>query len=102
MVGVYPVTIGAANGVLPDASQSFTLTVAKAGQTITFANPGAQVLSITPLPLTGSATSGLAVAFTSATTSVCTVSGSSATLIAAGTCTITANQGAHANYNPAT
>ncbi|MGB0063509.1 MAG: choice-of-anchor D domain-containing protein, partial [Terracidiphilus sp.] len=46
-------------------------------QTITFSNPGTQTAG-TPLPLIATATSGLTVAFTSATTSVCTVSGTTA------------------------
>ncbi len=35
--GTYPLTIGAANGVLPDASQSFTLTVDATAPAITSA-----------------------------------------------------------------
>ena len=37
--GVYPFTIDAANGVSPDATQSFTLTVTQATPIITWANP---------------------------------------------------------------
>jgi hypothetical protein len=72
-----------------------------ASQTITFNNPGAQTVG-TPLQLTASASSGLAVSFNSQTTSVCTVSGTTATFIAAGTCTIQASQGGNANYQAAT
>ena len=46
----------------------------------------------TPLTLSATASSGLAVTFTSTTTGVCTVSGTTATFIASGTCTIDANQ----------
>ncbi len=66
-------------------------------QTITFANPGAQTVG-TPLSLSATASSGLTVAFTSATTGVCTVSGTTATFIAAGTCTIDANQAGNSTY----
>ena len=66
-------------------------------QTITFANPGTQTVG-TPLTLSATASSGLAVAFTSATTSVCTVSGTTATFVAAGTCTIDANQSGNSTY----
>jgi hypothetical protein len=38
--GSYPVTLNVSNGVNPSANQSFTLTVNKLSQTITFANPG--------------------------------------------------------------
>ena len=57
-----------------------TVTAIKAGQTITFNNPGAQTVGI-PLSLVASASSALAVSFASQTTGVCTVSGSAATLI---------------------
>jgi sugar lactone lactonase YvrE len=60
-------------------------------QTITFGQPQTQVVG-TPLTLTATATSGFPVTFTSSTASVCTVSGSTATFIAAGPCTITASQ----------
>jgi hypothetical protein len=41
------------------------------------------------------------VTFASTTTSICTVSGSTVTGVALGTCTITANQAGNANYNAA-
>ena len=46
-------------------------------------------------------TSGLAVNFTSATPGVCTVSANTVTAIAAGTCTIAANQAGNATYSAA-
>ena len=49
------------------------------------------------IALTATATSGLAVAFSSSTPTVCTVDGITADLIAAGTCTIDANQAGGAN-----
>jgi hypothetical protein len=52
----------------------------------------------TPLTLSGTATSGLTVAFTSTTTGICTVSGTTATFVAAGTCTIDANQAGNSTY----
>jgi phosphodiesterase/alkaline phosphatase D-like protein len=69
--------------------QSFTVNAE--AQTITFANPGTQTVG-TPLTLSATATSGLGVTFTSTTTGVCMVSGTTATFIASGTCTIDANQ----------
>jgi hypothetical protein len=66
-------------------------------QTITFANPGAQTVG-TPLALVATATSTLTVSFTSTTTDICTVSGATATFIAAGTCTIDANQAGNSTY----
>ncbi|MBV8465894.1 MAG: fibronectin type III domain-containing protein [Burkholderiales bacterium] len=69
-----------------------------AAQTITFAAPGAQNFGTTPT-LTATATSGLSVAFSSATTGVCTITGGGAlTFVAAGTCTINANQAGNTSF----
>jgi hypothetical protein len=70
------------------------------GQAITFASIPSQTVNTT-LPLTASATSGLPVSFASSTPLVCTVSGTTATLVAAGTCSIVASQAGNANYAPA-
>ena len=70
-------------------------------QTITFANPGMQTVG-TPLTLSATASSGLAVSFASTTTSVCTVSGTTATFLNAGTCTIQATQAGNSTYAAAT
>jgi sugar lactone lactonase YvrE len=66
-------------------------------QTISFPNPGAQTAG-TPLTLSATATSGLTVAFNSTTTEICTVSGTQATFITTGTCTIDANQAGNSTY----
>ena len=65
-------------------------------QSITFASPGTQTLGI-PATLTASANSGLPVTFTSSTPAVCSVGGNTLTLIAAGNCTINANQAGNAS-----
>ena len=77
------------------------ISIATGAQSITFANPGAQTVG-TPLALKATASSGLAVSFASTTTSVCTVSGATATFVAAGTCTIQATQAGNATYVAAT
>ncbi|MCE2989385.1 MAG: hypothetical protein LW838_04470, partial [Nitrosomonadaceae bacterium] len=79
--------------------RSFTVT--RVNQTITFGALTSQPFG-TPITLSASASSGLAVAFTSATTSVCTVSGTTVTPVSVGTCTINANQAGNVTYNPAT
>jgi hypothetical protein len=66
-------------------------------QTISFAALANASLSASPLTLTATASSGLTVVFSSATTSVCTVAGTSVTLITTGTCTINADQPGNAN-----
>jgi hypothetical protein len=73
----------------------------KSDQTITFAKPVAKQLGDLPFALSASASSGLAVSFTSNTPGVCTVSGNTVTLIGAGTCSITATQDGNAMINPA-
>ncbi len=78
-----------------------TFTIGKGVQTITFVAPDAQTYGAAPFTPGATASSGLAVAFTSTTTAVCTVSGATVTLAAAGTCTIAANQAGNANYNVA-
>ncbi len=83
----------------PQVSRSFTIT--KGNQTITFATITGKRFDQSPLTVGGTATSGLAVAFTSGTTSVCTMSDNSVTFLALGTCTIRANQGGDANWNAA-
>jgi hypothetical protein len=70
-------------------------------QTITFATPATQTVG-TPLTLSATASSGLAVGYDSTTTPVCTVSGSVATFVAAGTCSITASQPGNSTYAAAT
>lgn len=80
----------------PNVDQTFT--VAKASQTITFGALAPLRMDQVPAALSATASSGLAVAFTSTTTTICTVSGTAITLKAVGTCTIQANQAGNANY----
>ncbi len=67
-------------------------------QTIDFPAPGDQSLASATLSLNASASSGLPVAYASLTTQVCTVSGNTVSLIAAGTCTVSASQAGNASY----
>ncbi|MBT6070574.1 MAG: hypothetical protein HOH09_05910, partial [Proteobacteria bacterium] len=71
-------------------------------QTITFNNPGTQSLSSGTATLTASSDSGLTVSLASSTAGVCTVSGTTLTLVSAGTCTITASQAGAGGYLTAT
>ncbi len=70
-------------------------------QTITFNSIPAQAPGGT-ITLTAAASSGQPVTYTSNTLTVCTVSGSSASLLTGGTCSITASQGGGGNYAPST
>jgi hypothetical protein len=91
--------ITASSGSLTSAQQ--TETISKGDQTISFGALGDKRLDQSPITLSASASSGLSVAFTSATTATCTVTGSTITLISVGTCTINANQVGDANWNAA-
>jgi hypothetical protein len=96
--GTFPLTFTATNAS-GSVMQSFTLTVSgQASQTITFNNPGTQTFGSTPLTLVASASSGLPVTLSSATPFVCTVSGTSLTMVATGTCTVNANQAGNATF----
>jgi hypothetical protein len=86
----------------PPVNQSFAVkSTQKSDQTITFAKPADKQLGDLPFALSASATSGLVVSFTSNTPGVCTVTGNTITLIAIGTCSITATQDGDATFNPA-
>jgi hypothetical protein len=80
-------------------NQSFQVT--QTNQTIAFGPLSNKVLGTAPFTLSASASSGLAVGFASLTSSVCTVSGATVTLVAAGTCTIQATQAGNSNYSAA-
>jgi hypothetical protein len=81
-------------------NQSFQVT--PGNQTITFGALSNQTLGAPPFAVSATASSGLAVSFASTTTAVCTVSGSTVTLVAKGTCTIKATQPGNANWTAAT
>jgi len=83
----------------PTVSQSFT--IGQTSQTITFNKPPYQQMGTGPHTLVASASSGLPVSFTSISSSICTVSADQVTLVAPGTCSITASQVGNANYSPA-
>jgi sugar lactone lactonase YvrE len=67
-------------------------------QTISFAAIASQTITNSPLSLSATASSGLAVSFGSQTPGVCTVSGTSVVLVTTGTCTIVASQSGNASY----
>jgi hypothetical protein len=84
-------------GYLLSATSSQSFVVQANVQTITFASLNdIQIGSAEPLSAT--ATSGLAVMFSSQTPSTCTISGNTVSAIAIGTCTITADQAGNATY----
>lgn len=90
----------------PRVQQSFSVsTPPPAAQTISFTStaPSAAVYGGPSYTVSASASSGLAVAFSAAPSSagVCTVSGSTVSIVGAGTCTVRANQAGNASYQAA-
>jgi hypothetical protein len=86
----------------PTVSQSFG--VGKTNQTISFANLSPATLKQSPIIVTASATSTLVVTFSTTTPAACTSSGTNGatiTLLAAGTCTVRADQPGDADFNAA-
>ncbi|MBV8906537.1 MAG: VCBS repeat-containing protein, partial [Acidobacteriia bacterium] len=78
------------------------IAVLKASQTITFAPLADRPLNSAPFSLAATASSGLPVVFFSTTPVVCSVSANTlVTLLALGTCTISAYQGGNQNYTAA-
>ena len=71
-------------------------------QTISFPDLSSITLGGTAPTPAATASSNLTVAYTSATASVCTVTGSTITVLTIGTCTINANQAGNGTYSPAT
>ena len=67
-------------------------------QTIKFGTLSNQPFGSSPFTVSATASSGLPVAFSSLTTSVCTVAGATVTLAAPGTCMIGANQAGNSTY----
>ena len=85
------------------AQQSFT--IGRAAQAISFGSmpPVPAAVGGPDYAVAASASSGLAVAFsvTPASAGICSVSGSSVSLVGAGTCTVVATQAGNAAYDPA-
>jgi autotransporter-associated beta strand protein/predicted outer membrane repeat protein len=83
--------------------------VNKADQTLTFpaqTTPSRvfatnATFAIAPLATSAEPNSGQPIVYTSATAAVCSVSGTTVTMLATGTCTIAANQAGDGNYNAA-
>jgi hypothetical protein len=80
------------------ASVSKGFQVTQATQTITFPAIPNHVLGDVPFGISATATSGLPVSFASITSAVCSVSGSTVTLVQSGQCSIQATQAGNATY----
>lgn len=76
--------------------------VGKAAQTISFSPLANQPINTPPFSVAATASSGLPVSFASTTPTICTDSGSTVTLVAAGRCSIKASQAGNTFYAAAT
>lgn len=92
----------ARNDQYESVATSATFVITKADQTISITDPGAKTYSVGgTFTISATATSSLTVSFGSSTTSICTVSGTTVTIVGAGTCRITADQAGDGSYNAA-
>ncbi|MGA9667838.1 MAG: choice-of-anchor D domain-containing protein, partial [Terracidiphilus sp.] len=81
------------NTVYAPATATLNVTINPMSQTITFSPIPTQIINTTvDLSLHASATSGLPIVYTSLTTSICTISGTTVALLADGTCSIQSSQ----------
>ncbi len=83
------------------AAQSLSIAIQLQNQTITFAPLSSVNLGVAPFTITATATSGQTVSLTTTTSTVCTVSGSTVTIVGGGTCSITASQAGNTIYSAA-
>jgi len=95
-------TLGAKDVVVSTMLGNFTLsgafTYALTTQAITFPGLSSITLGDAAPTLSATASSNLTVSYISATTSVCTVTGTTITVLTMGTCTINANQAGNGTY----
>jgi hypothetical protein len=87
----------------PQKQQSFTISIASQTISFTSAPPGSAVVGSSTYSISATASSGLAVTFSadSSSAGICTVSGSTVSLVGAGTCRINANQSGNGSYQAA-
>ncbi|NBT37070.1 MAG: fibronectin type III domain-containing protein, partial [Actinobacteria bacterium] len=95
-------TKAAAGNYREAVSNVVTITVAKIAQTITFGSIADRSFSLAPFSVNPTTTSDVSVVLTSATTSICTVSGVNITMVFGGTCTLTASAAEGTNHLAAT
>jgi alpha-tubulin suppressor-like RCC1 family protein len=95
-------TVVVSNGVgTPATSDAAVLTVNRLAQTISFGSLPDKQVGDAPFTLSATASSGLAVSYTSSNPGVATVSGAMVTITGAGSTSITASQTGDATYLPA-
>ncbi len=102
--GSYPVTVTATDATGASGSTTFTISVSPAPQLISFTAPASGSVGGTDTLTATGGGSGNPVVFSldpSSGTGVCTVSGTTVSYQAAGSCVIDANQAGNTSYTPA-
>ena len=84
------------------SSSDLTFTFSKATQIISFGSLSSKIFGNANFYLSATSSSSLTIAFTSSSDTNCTISGSTVSIRAVGTCTIYANQEGNVNYLAAT
>ncbi|TAF09683.1 MAG: hypothetical protein EAZ75_07095, partial [Flavobacteriia bacterium] len=98
--GTFNVSLSATNLSGTD-TKVVVISIAKADQVITFNELSAKTYGDLSFSLNGTATSGLALTYSSSNTDVATIVGNTVTIVGAGSTTITATQSGNDNYNSA-
>ena len=94
-------TLATNAGYTVGSPSSATVTIVSTNQTINFAALAAVTYGSAPFALTATASSSLPVSYISGNPAVATVSGSTVTIVGAGTTLITASQAGNSNYSAA-
>jgi C1A family cysteine protease len=95
----FSVRVTGGNGM--SSSEEFTLTIARGAQTITVPALPATTYGAADFVIAATASSGLALSYTSSNPAVATVAGASVHIAGVGTAALTASQGGDANWSPA-
>ena len=95
--GAHTITIRATDNCGATTDASFTLTVNKGDQSITFGALSNKTFGDPDFTVSATASSGLTVSF--AASGQCAISGNTVHITGAGSCTITASQAGDGNYN---
>jgi uncharacterized repeat protein (TIGR02543 family) len=92
--------VAASNYIDSAESSRSALAPTMTSQTITFPTVGSKVYGGLPFTISATTSSGLTVGFTTSST-VCSISGTTVTILHAGDCVVVASQSGDVNYDPA-
>lgn len=99
--GYFELDVNATNNSGTSADELIAISIDPGDQTITFGALSNVTFGDAPFNLTGTASSGLSVSYSSSNPLVANISGNTVTIVGAGSTTITASQNGDANWNPA-